>query len=244
MIFHTLDRATPQACRALAGRLAPATGWAAAMLVGAGLAVGLVLAPTLAGHDDSVRILVIQRPAAWIGFAIYLAIGGLAIATLARGSRVAPLVASSLAPTGVLFVFLALWTEALWRKPAQGVWWAWNAESVSLLLLLFLYAGFIAMKSMIDDPRRGDRAASLLAILGLANLPVLYFSIRWWDVLRHDNRYLQADELGTPLAAAAFLVASGFALYAAHAAMKRLRCLVAEREALAHSLLALTERAA
>ena len=118
----------------------------------------------------------------------------------------------------------------------RGLWWVWDAASISQLLMLFLFGGFLALRAMIDDPRRAERAGALLALLGAANLPVLYFSLYWWDVLRHEAHRDAGPAMGAATLAATVLIGAGFAAYAAFAALKRVRCLIAERDALARSL--------
>lgn len=241
MPYQSPDHAIPEAFHELAGRLAPAFAWAALALVGGGLATALLLATNPPGHGDTFRIAAIHYPAAWASLGIYLAMGVLSAVTLRHHNRLTSMLAAALAPTGLLFTLLALWTEALWRKPLRGVWWIWDAEAVSQLMLLFLMGGFVALRAMLDDPRRADRAAALLAVMGVANLPVLYFSLHWWDLLHHEASLAAVPPMPGLLLAAAVLVGAGFAAYAIHAALKRARCLIAERQALARDLRRLLE---
>lgn len=243
-MFQELRRVSPEAFHRWAGRMGPGCGHAAVVLVALGLVVGLALASTVPPQGETSRVAALHYPAAWTSLGVYLAIGALSAITLAHDSRVAAMLAAALAPTGALFTLLALWTEALWRKPLRGVWWAWDAEAIAQLLLLFLYAGFIGLKSMIDDPRRGERSGALLAVLGVANLPVIYFSLHWWDVMRHEAARAVTPPMTPSLLAAAALLGAGFAAYVAHAALKRVRCLIAERDALTRSLRRLPENAA
>jgi heme exporter protein C len=97
------------------------------------------------------------------------------------------MMASALAPTGALFAFLSLWTGALWGKPMWGAWWVWDARLTSELILLFLYIGFIALQSAIDDPRRADKAGAILALVGVVNIPIIYFSVKWWNTLHQGS---------------------------------------------------------
>lgn len=239
MIFESLRRACPEAFRDFALRAARPLAWSATALVGAGLAVALLLAPTNLAQGDALRIATIHYPAAWVALGAYVAIGALSAVTLRYRSRLTATLAGALAPTAMLFTLLALWTQALWLKPVRGIWWVWNAEAVSQLMLLFLLGGFIALRFAIDDPRRADRACALLALIGLGNLPVLYFSLHWWDVIRYEAP-MSTLPMSAPLAAAV-LIGAGFAAYAASAALKRARCLIAERDALGRSLRRLLE---
>lgn len=225
----------------LAGRAGPAFGWLGAALIAAGLATALLIAPRPTEQGDIFRLAAIHRPAAGVALAIYLGIGALSLVTLRTGGQAAATFAAALAPTGMMLTLLALWTEALWRKPLRGLWWIWDAASASQLLLLFLLGGVIAIRAMIDDARRGDRAAALLAVMGLVNLPVLFLSLRWWDLLRHETARASAPAMGGLLLGGAVLLGLGFAAYAMHTAIKRARCLVIERRTLALGLRRLQE---
>src|SRR2546427_4857069 len=101
----------------------------------------------------------------------------------AFNARLSSMMASSLAITGAMFTFLSLATGSLWGKPTWGTWWVWDARTTSTLILLFLYAGFISLQSSIDDPRRADRGGAVLAIVGVINVPIIYFSVQWWNTL-------------------------------------------------------------
>jgi heme exporter protein C len=179
---------------------------------------------------------VLHYPAAWLSLLLYIAIGALSVLTLRRDTRLAAMLASAIAPTGALFTFLALWTEALWRKPVRGIWWVWDAESASQLMMLALFAGFIGLKALIDDPRRADRAGALLAVLGAASLPVLYFSLHWWDLLRGETVAAREPAMSGALFLATVMVGLGFAAHATAVALRRTRCLIAERDALSRQL--------
>jgi heme exporter protein C len=222
-----------------ADRVRPPLALASAVLIATGLALGLGAAPAEAGQAGSFRIAVLHYPAAWLSLMLYLAIAALSAITLLRNERAA-IVANAIAPTGILFTLIALWTQALWRKPIQGVWWVWDAQAVSQLMIMFLFGGIVALRAMIDDPRRADRAAALLALVGMANLPVLYFSIRWWDALHRGSRAAVPPMSGT-LALACVAMGAGFAVYAVYAVLGRTRCAVAEREVLARSMRELRE---
>lgn len=240
MIAHQPHMSVEQ-FHGLAGRLAPGFGWCAAALVAVGLATALLPAAANTPHGDAMRIAAIHYPAQWVSLAIYVAIGALSAITLRHRSRLAAMLANAAAPTGMLFTLLALWTGALWRKPFRGVWWTWDAESLSQLMLLMLLGGFVAVRAMIDDPRRADRACSLIAVVGLANLPVLYFSLHWWDVTRREAAAAAVPELTGIALAAALVVGAGFVAHTAFVTMKRARCLIAERTALARTLRGLLE---
>ncbi len=175
--------ASPASFYPLAGRLAPGFAIAAAILAVIGLWLGLVVAPTDAQQGEAYRIIFIHVPAAWMSMFIYLVMAFWCAISLGFNARLAAMLAQALAPTGALFTAIALWTGALWGKPTWGTYWAWDARMTSELILLFLYFGYIALRNAIDDPRRADRASSVLALVGAVNVPIIYFSVKWWNTL-------------------------------------------------------------
>lgn len=235
-----MDRALSFSISPSADRIRPLLAAASAALIATGLGLGLGFVPADPALNGSFRIAVLHYPAAWLSYVLYFAAAFLSAVALARHERAAAMLANAIPPTGILFSLIALWTEALWHKPVRGMWWIWDAEAVSQLMLVFLFGGLLALRAMIDDPRRGDRAAALLALVGAANLPVLYFSIRWWDVL-HRGPAAAVPPIAGVLALASLLVGAGFAAYAAFAVLGRARCLAAEREVLARSIRQLRE---
>jgi len=139
--------------------------------------------------------------------------------------------ATALAPTGALFAFLSLWTGALWGKPMWGAWWVWDARLTSELILLFLYVGFIALQSAIDDPRRADRAGAILALVGVVNVPIIYFSVKWWNTLHQGSSVnLAKSSMATTMLWGMLLCALACWMYAIAVALMRVRTIVLERE--------------
>src|SRR3982750_4555852 len=167
----------------LAGTIAWVAGVLAAALTLAGLYVGFVVAPTDATQGEAYRIIYIHVPAAWMSMFLYVILAFWSAIGLAMNTRLSMMVARSLAPTGALFTFIALWTGSLWGKPTWGAWWVWDARLTSELVLLFLYFGYLALQASIDDRRRSDRAGALLAIVGVVNVPIIYYSVQWWNTL-------------------------------------------------------------
>jgi heme exporter protein C len=153
------------------------------LLAAAGLYVGFFVAPTDAQQGEAYRIIFLHVPAAWMSMFLYLVMAFWAAVGLILNTRLSGMMASALAPTGALFTFIALWTGSLWGKPTWGTWWVWDARLTSELILLFLYFGFIALKASIDEPRRADRAGAVLAIVGAVNIPIIYYSVQWWNTL-------------------------------------------------------------
>jgi len=142
-----------------------------------------------------------------------------------------------------MFTFLSLWTGALWGKPMWGTWWVWDARLTSELLLFFLYAGFLALQSAIDEPRRADRAGAVLALVGVVNIPIIYFSVQWWNTLHQGASVslTQAPSMATLMLVGMLLMAFASWMYTVVVALMRLRCIVLERERHADWLIELIE---
>ncbi len=216
----------------LAGRAMPWLFGLAAVLGVAGLAIGLWLAPTDAQQGDAYRIIFIHVPAAWMSMIIYLALALWAGIGLVFNARLASMLACALAPTGALMTFIALWTGALWGKPTWGTWWVWDARLTSELLLLFLYLGFLSLHAAIDDERRADRATAVLALVGVVNVPIIYFSVRWWNTL-HQGASISpgsAPSIATPMLAGLLVMTLAAWCYCIAVALLRVRVIILERE--------------
>ena len=222
----------PAAFFPLAGRLAPWFGAAALALLAAGLYVGFFVAPTDHQQGEAYRIIFIHVPAAWMSMFIYVVMAAWAAAGLVFNTRLSGMMASALAPTGALFTFLALWTGALWGKPTWGAWWVWDARLTSELILLFLYFGFMALQAAIEEPRRADKAGAILAITGVVNIPIIYFSVQWWNTLHQGASvsFSRAPTMAATMFAGMMLVAVAFWFYSIAAAMLRVRSIILERE--------------
>src|SRR6266446_8942082 len=175
--------ASPQTFSPVAGGIARVCAALAALFTLAGLYVGFFVAPTDAQQGEAYRIIFIHVPAAWISMFIYVVMAFWAALGLALNTRLSFMMARALAPTGALFTFIALWTGSLWGKPTWGTWWVWDARLTSELILLFLYFCFMALQAAIDDPRRADKAGAVLAIVGVVNIPIIYYSVKWWNTL-------------------------------------------------------------
>lgn len=230
--------ASPQQFYPLAARLIPWCLLLALLLTAAGLYVGLLLAPTDWQQGEAYRIIYVHVPAAWMSMLIYLAMAFWAGLGLVLNTRLSAMMASALAPTGAMFTVLALWTGALWGKPTWGAWWVWDARLTSELLLLFLYLGFIALQAAIPEARRADRAGAVLALVGVVNIPVIYFSVRWWNTL-HQGASVSltaAPSMAALMLAGMLLVTLGAWAYTVAVVLLRLRSIIVEREAASHWL--------
>jgi heme exporter protein C len=216
----------------LAGRLIPWFWGLAIVLLVVGLYMGFFVAPTDYKQGESYRIIYIHVPAAWMSMFIYLVMAAYAIIGLAWKVKLAEMMATALAPTGAMFTFLALWTGAFWGKPTWGTYWVWDARLTSELILLFLYIGFMSLQSAIDDPRRASRASALLAIVGVVNLPIIYFSVQWWNTL-HQGASVSpgmAPKMAAIMLNTMLIMSVAFWMYTIAVVLMRARRIVLERE--------------
>jgi heme exporter protein C len=223
--------ASPQTFFPLAGTLARISAVLAAVLTVAGLYVGFFVAPTDAQQGEAYRIIYIHVPAAWMSMLIYLVMAFWAAVGLAFNTRLSFMMARALAPTGALFTFIALWTGSLWGRPTWGTYWVWDARLTSELILLFLYFGFIALQSAIEDRRRADRAGALLAIVGVVNIPIIYFSVKWWNTLHQGASVsvTKAPSMAAVMFTGMILMTFAFWAYAIAVTLARVRCEIREQ---------------
>ncbi len=224
--------ASPQTFYPLAGKIARVCAVLAVLFAVAGLYVGLFVAPTDAQQGEVYRIIFIHVPAAWMSMFIYVVMALWAAAGLAMNTRLSAMMARALAPTGALFTFIALWTGSLWGKPTWGTWWVWDARLTSELILLFLYFGFIALQASIDDRRRADRAGAVLAIVGVVNIPIIYYSVKWWNTLHQGASisFTKAPSMAATMLTGMLLMALAFWMYSIAVALVRVRCEIAETQ--------------
>ena len=224
--------ASPQAFFPAAGKLIPWFGALAAVLAAAGLYVGFVVAPTDATQGEAYRIIFLHVPAAWMSMFLYCVMAGWAGVGLALNTRLSGMMASAIAPTGAMFTFIALWSGALWGKPTWGAYWVWDARLTSELVLLFLYLGFIALKESIPDPVRSDRAGAILALVGVVNVPIIYFSVQWWNTLHQGASVsmTRAPSMAMAMLLGMLLMALAAWMYSIATALARVRRIILARE--------------
>ena len=216
----------------IAGRLVPWFTGVTIILFIVGLYLGFVVAPTDFQQGEAYRIIFIHVPAAWMGMFLYVLMAIYAGIGWAFNARLASMMATAIAPTGAIFTFISLVTGSLWGRPAWGVYWVWDARMTSTLILMFLYVGFISLQSSIDDPRRADRAGAVLALVGLINIPIIYFSVQWWNSLHQGATIRLANKptmAPTMLAAMLVLLAACW-MYSIAVVLVRVRCIIRERE--------------
>ncbi len=228
-VFHY---ASPPEFYRLAGKAVPFVAASAAILALVGLYLGFFVAPTDAQQGEAYRIMFVHVPAAWMAMFVYVVMAFWAAVGFILNTRMSSIMASALAPTGATMAFLALWTGALWGRPAWGTYWDWDARMTSTLILLFLYMGFMALHNAIDDARRADRAAGVLALVGVVNVPIIYFSVQWWNSLHQGSSITlgRAPTIAAPMLAAMLVMALAFWMYCIAAALTRARAIVLERE--------------
>jgi heme exporter protein C len=224
--------ASPANFYPVAGKLIPWFAIPAAILFVVGLYVGFFVAPTDFQQGDVYRIIFIHVPAAWMGMFLYLLLALYAGIGWAFNARLSAMMASSISFTGAMFTFLSLVTGSLWGKPTWGTWWVWDARMTSTLILMFLYIGFISLQAAIDDPRRADRAGAVLALVGVINIPIIYFSVQWWNTLHQGAtiRILNKPTMAPPMLGAMLIMLAACWLYSIAIVLYRLRCIIVERE--------------
>jgi heme exporter protein C len=163
---------------------------------------------------------------------IYIVMAVYALIGLVWNIKMSEMMASAMAPTGAMFAFIALWTGALWGKPTWGAYWVWDARLTSELILLFLYIGYMALESAIDDPRRAARASALIAVVGVVNVPIIYFSVKWWNTLHQGASVspTMAPKMASTMLSGMMIMVFAFWMYAIAIILMRARNVILERE--------------
>ena len=178
----------------LAGRLSPWLGAGCALALLAGLWLGLVVAPADYEQGESYRIIYVHVPAAWMSMFVYTTMAVSSAVFLIWRLKLADIVAAASAPIGAGFTLVALVTGSLWGKPTWGTWWIWDGRLTSELLLLFLYLGYLALRGAFEQPRTAEKAAAILAVVGVVNIPVIHFSVEWWNTLHQPATITKLDQ--------------------------------------------------
>ncbi|MDP4837677.1 MAG: heme ABC transporter permease CcmC [Burkholderiales bacterium] len=224
---------SPQYFYPLAKKMAIVFFVLAAILTVWGLYIGFFVAPTDFQQGESYRIIFIHVPAAWMSMLIYLVMSFWAAVGLIMNTRLSSMLAQALAPTGALMTFIALWTGAFWGRPTWGAWWVWDARLTSELILLFLYIGYMALRASIEDPRRADRASAILALVGVVNVPIIYFSVKWWNTLHQGASvsFTKSSSMATSMLTGMLVMALAFWMYSIAVSLVRVRRIIRDREA-------------
>jgi heme exporter protein C len=224
--------AAPSRFYALAGALVPWCWGVAVVLSLAGLWVGFGIAPSDFQQGNVYRVIFIHVPAAWMSMLLYLVMAFWAAVGWIFNVRLASMLALAIAPTGTLLTVVCLWTGALWGKPTWGTWWVWDARLTSYFILLLLYVGYMALTSAIDDVRRSANAGALLAVVGAVNVPIIYFSVRWWNTLHQGATITatSAPKMASTMLLAMLLLLFAFWAYSFAVIFTRARAIVLEQE--------------
>ena len=224
--------AAPVVFYPLAGKLIPWFAWATGITLTIGLVMGLFIAPTDYQQGESYRIMFIHVPSAWMSMLIYVVMATAGAVALAWKTRLSEMLATACAPIGASFTLIALITGSIWGKPMWGTYWVWDARLTSELVLLFLYLGFMALQASIDDPRRAARAAAILALVGVINIPIIHFSVEWWNTLHQPASVskISAPSIHPSMLWPLLINAVGFHLFFATTVIMRMRTEVLIRE--------------
>jgi heme exporter protein C len=225
--------ANPARFMRVSGAVVPWVGAAAAGVLALGLVWSLVFAPPDYQQGESVRIMFIHVPAAWTALSVYLLVAVASGIALVWRHPLAEIAAQAAAPIGAAFTLVCLATGSLWGRPMWGTWWVWDARLTSVLVLFFLYLGYIALVNAFDDRSRGARAGSLLALVGVVNLPIIKFSVDWWNTLHQPASVVR---MGGPSIAVSMLLpllvmAVAFMLLFLWLLLLRMRTILNERKA-------------
>ncbi len=232
MAFNWFRYASPATFYSVAGRMAPWFAWPAAALAAVGAYLGLFVAPTDFQQGDAYRIIFIHVPAAWMSMFLYVVMAFWSALAFGFNTRLSAMMAQAIAPTGALMTAIALFTGSLWGRPTWGTYWAWDARMTSELILLFLYLGIIALRNAIDDPRRADRACAVLALTGVINVPIIYYSVKWWNTLHQGSSVslTAAPKMAAIMLTGMLIMSFAAWFYAIAVVLLRVRVIMLERE--------------
>jgi len=223
--------ANPARFQRLAASILPWSAAASAILLGAGLYFALFVSPRDYQQGETVRIMYVHVPAAWMALFVYVNVAIASAVALVWRHPLADLAAKAMSPVGATFTLLCLLTGSLWGQPMWGTWWVWDARLTSVLVLFFLYLGHIALVNAFDDPTRGAKSAAILALVGLVNVPIIKLSVDWWNTLHQPASITRLDvpaidpAMLTPL----LLMAAGFLAYFITVTIIRVRAEILER---------------
>lgn len=227
--------ANPARFMRISAKALPWCGWTAAVLLAVGLYLSLLVAPPDYQQGDTVRIMFVHVPAAWMALSVYLLIAVASAVALVWRHPLAEIAARAAAPIGAAFTFVCLASGSLWGRPMWGAWWVWDARLTSVLILFFLYLGYIALVNAFDDPSRGGRAGSVLALVGVVNLPIIKFSVDWWNTLHQPASIMRVGgpRIDISMLVPLLVLAAAFSLLFLTLLMLRMRTILNEHKAMA-----------
>jgi len=225
--------AAPKYFYPLAGKCLPWFAWLSVLALATGLYLGLFVAPPDYQQGETVRIMFVHVPAAWMSMFVYALMAGAAAIGLVWKIKLTDTFIVASAPIGASFTLLALLTGSLWGKPMWGAWWVWDARLTSELILLFLYLGFMSLQSAIDDPRRAARAGAILLLIGVINLPVIHYSVEWWNTLHQPASVARIDgpRIHSSILIPLLVMAVAFKLFFINVVLIRMRSAILDNEA-------------
>ncbi|RDH86317.1 MAG: heme ABC transporter permease [endosymbiont of Escarpia spicata] len=228
--FHQMG--SPRYFYNVAGKMIPWFAISFLLTLIAGIYYGLFVAPPDYQQGESYRIMYIHVPAAWMSMFIYMVMAAAGLISLVWRIKITEITIISSASVGASFTFLALVTGSLWGKPMWGTWWVWDARLTSELLLLFLYLGIIALYSAIEDKRVAARAISILALVGVVNIPIIHYSVEWWNTLHQTSSVTMTGKqaMSTSMLIPLLLMGISFKLYYGAVVLMRARAEVLERD--------------
>jgi heme exporter protein C len=238
--------ANPARFNRLSSRLMPWFAWPAGFLILGGLYFGLIASPADYQQGETVRIMYVHVPSAWMAMFVYSSMAIASAVGLIWKHPLAHLSAEAAAPIGACFTFICLFTGSLWGKPMWGTWWVWDARLTSVLVLFFLYLGYMALNSAFDDPSRGERSAAILALIGFINVPIIKFSVDWWNTLHQPASVVKMSgpAIHGSMLVPLLMMAVGFSLFFCAVLLIRMRALMLARRARGLTLAGLHDMAA
>lgn len=223
--------ANPARFMALSAWLLPLAALCAALLLAAGLYLALLASPADYQQGETVRIMYVHVPSAWLAMLGYSVIALASAISLIFRHPLADVAGRATAPVGACFTALALITGSLWGQPMWGTWWVWDARLTSVLILFFLYLGYMALWATFEEPQRAGRAAAVLALVGSINIPIIHYSVEWWNTLHQPASVFRMDgpsihpSMLTPL----LIMALGFTAFFVALVLLRMRTEILRR---------------
>ena len=226
MAMARIDRfANPVRFARLSAKIEPWVAGLAVILIGTGLYTALIASPPDYQQGDSVRIMYVHVPAAWMSLFTYVLMAGASAVGLIWRHPLADMAAKSLAPIGASFTVIAIVAGAMWGQPMWGTWWVWDARLTSVLILLFLYLGYMALWATIDDKSKAAKAAAILAIVGVINVPIIHYSVEWWNTLHQPASIMKGGgpSIHGSMLIPLFVMMAGFKAYLVAVMLWRIR---------------------
>jgi heme exporter protein C len=223
--------ANPLRFQRIADAVFPWVAWGALLLTPVALYLALARAPADYQQGEAYRIMFVHVPAAWMALFCYLVVAGGSAVGFVWRHPLAEVAARAAAPVGAAFTAIALFTGSVWGKPMWGTYWVWDARLTSVLILFFLYLGYMALHDAFEDPERGARAAGILALVGVVNLPIIKFSVDWWNTLHQPASILRSGgpAIHPSMLWPLLLMALVFKLYFVAVLLLRMRAQLTER---------------